>query len=185
MSLISVSYFANDDLDIPQGTYSTLANYITKFETEYIKRVLGYDLYKLIAAYDESTSPQVIKDIVEGKEYDYDTNHKVNWEGLIRSAAPYDSPIAYYVYCKYMMYNHSLLLPVGVAIPEQENASQFNPNYKLAWMWHELRELTGYPGQDVLVPSLYNFMAFYIANYDETPYYWEFRDIGKLNMLGI
>jgi hypothetical protein len=181
MSLITTSYFAKD-ISIPTGTYSNLSNDIEKYEPEIIKEVSGYELGKLINAYDSSTSPQRIKDIVEGKEYTVSYNGRdqtIKWNGLINTELI--SFIAYYVYYWWQRNNITSTSTTGEIKPKNENSIIVGANAKACAAWYRMRQLIGYSGQSVVEPSLYNFLTEYEDDYPE----WIFKDVGSINIFGI
>lgn len=177
MSLIDSTYFTLD-IDIPTNYTDVLTSYITRYEPEILTKLLGKTLYDLVAAYDADSSPQRIKDIVEGKDYTvsyggYDQT--VSWNGLKNDDGI--SLIAYYVYYKYMKNTSSLLTPVGVMKSSSENAVLASASEKAFAAWRELERLYGYQGQDILEPSAYNFLMEYESSYDE----WVFTELGSVN----
>lgn len=180
MSLIDTTYFTGR-INIPLNTLntSTLEAYIERCEKELLLKVLGYDLYTLIAAYDPDTSEQRIIDIVEGKEYAATTDHKVKWDGLAN--AEKISPLAYFTYYHFVKDHNSLLMPVGNVKPKQENSAAADVSPKLAEAWYYMRQSIGFPGQYILTPSLYNFLMKHLSDYPE----WEFTDVGHLNLFGL
>lgn len=180
MSLIDKTYFVND-INIPITTFNdaVLTANITRWEPDLLRKVLGYDLSKLVMAYANPGSDQRIIDIVEGKEYSYDTDHLVNWQGLKNTALI--SPIAYYVYYRYVRSQLVLFQSSGATAQESEHGTRADASQLLSGAWYEMRELLGYPGQDVYAPSLYNFL---MANVDDYPEL-EFTDIGMINSFGI
>lgn len=182
MSLIDITYFDNNDINIPYNTrtQTVLDGYITRYEKEILILILGYDLYKLVYAYANPGSDQRIIDIVEGKEYAYDDDHTVYWEGLINTTTKV-SPIAYYVYCQYLRHHDSLLLPAGNVKPDVENSQLFTSSYKLTHAWGEMLRLFGFPGQNPLIGSLYNFLMKYESTYPE----WEYTFPGRINIMDI
>jgi len=180
MSLIDKTYFVLD-INVPDGTHSQLAAYITRYEKEVLMRLLTPDLYDLVAAYDSGTSEQRIKDLVEGKDYTVD-GYTVRWNGLINSDK--SSLISFYVYYHYVKSLASLLMPVGNVKPSQENSGRADVSQKLQTAWHSFRELAGYPGQPLLRPSLYNFLAEHEDDYPE----WEVETVehfGNINAFDI
>lgn len=180
MSLIDPTYFVND-INIPLGTYNAavLTAAITRWEPDLLRRSLGYDLAKLVSAYANPGSEQRIIDIVEGKEYDYDSDHVVKWQGLKNTALI--SPIAYYVYYRYVRSQLVLFNSSGATAQEAEHGVRADASQLLAGAWFQMRELMGYPGQDVYAPSLYNFL---LANLDDYPEL-EFTDMDMINSFGI
>jgi len=178
MSLITTDYFRLD-INVPDDTYSTLSDYITRYEPEILRRLLGETLYQLVAAYDAESSDQRIIDLVAGKDYTVG-DYTVSWKGLINTT-DYISLIAYYVYYWYVRDKISNLATTGFISSSHENAQNSAPNIKLAEVWGKMRELYGYYGQDSLLPSCYNFLAEHESDYPE----WDFTEIGTINFLGI
>lgn len=179
MSLIDSSYFINDIL-IPTNTYTAvdLGTEITKYEREILIKLLGYELYKLVAAYENPGSDQRIIDLVEGKEYDL-SGQTLKWNGLVNTETV--SLIAYYVYFNYMRNRATITTGNGEGKLMYENAEAVNYNGKIVQAWNRLEELFGYPGQNIFYESAYNFLTFYQATYPE----WIFSPIGNINIFGL
>jgi len=180
MSLISTSYFVKD-ISLPTGEFSNLTNDIVKYEPEILKEVLGYELGKLVIAYDASASSQRIKDIVEGKEYTVSYNGRdqtIKWNGLKNTELI--SLIAYYVYYWWQRNNITSTSTTGEIKPKNENSIIVGANAKACAAWYRMRELIGFSGQNKLEPSLYNFLTEYEDDYPE----WIFKDIGTIDIFG-
>lgn len=180
MSLINTSYFIKD-ISLPVGVNSNLTNEIKKYEPEILKQLLGYELWKLVAAYGDS-SPQRIKDIVEGKEYDVSYNGRdqtIKWNGLKNTELI--SLIAYYVY--YWVRRNSITQTSGLGELKSkvENSIIADANQKACSAWYRMKQLYGFIGQTNLEPSAYNFLIKYEDDYPE----WIFNEIGQINMFGI
>jgi hypothetical protein len=173
MSLIDKTYFVQE-INIPDSTYSDLTAYITKYEKEVLLRLLGYDIWKLVNAYSVSTSPQRIKDLVEGKEYTVG-DYTVKWDGLSNTNKV--SLIAYYVYYFYVRNKSVILQTTGAMQSTGENVKNASPVMSVTEAWNRLEELYGYPGQYALEPSAYNFLMTYQSTYPE----WVFEEIGNVN----
>lgn len=177
MSLIDKTYFTLG-IDIPDSTYSTLAAHITKYEKEILIDALGYTLYKAMI---DNTSDEPYKSIIEGKDYTVSyngDNHTVHWNGLTNSEK--ESLIAYYVYYWWVRNYSTLTLYTGQIKPDMENAMQASPAMKISNAWNRLTELYGYPGQDALEPSLYNFLLHIEDDYTELDT-WVFKCLGSVN----
>ena len=173
MSLIDSTYFVFD-INIPASDYSDLAAYITRYEKEIIEKLFGYELGALVIAYNVSTSPQRIKDIVEGKEYTVG-DETIKWNGLANTDKI--SLLAYYVYYKYAKNKASQLTNLGQVRPVVENSAIADPSQVLSSAWHNLRRLYGYSGQNSLIPSAYNFLTEHESDYSE----WVFTRLGSVN----
>ena len=182
MSLIGTTYFVKD-IAIPITGNTNLVNDIAKYEPEILKKVLGYELWALVDAYDAESSEQRILDLVDGKDYTVSYNGRdqaVRWAGL-RDSTNLISLIAYYTYFMWQTNNHTHTTNVGQAGSSVENSVRANPSQKMGSAWYRMRQLVGYNGQNTLEPSLYNFLTKYVDDYPE----WVFTDVGKVNMYGI
>jgi hypothetical protein len=165
MSLIDSTYFQLE-INIPDSDYNDLSAYITRYEKEILIKLLGYELWKLVDAYDSSTSPQRIKDIVEGKEYELSDGELIKWNGLKNSDKI--SLIAYYVYYWYLRNNATSLQGIGVVKQKGENSNIANMNMKISAAWNRLQEL---------YYSAYEFLSENESDYEE----WEFSNLGSVN----
>jgi len=174
MSLIDSTYFAFD-INVPASDYNNLDAYITKYEKEILMKLLGYELYKLVAAYDAGTSPQRIKDLVEGKEYTLTSGELIKWNGLKNTDKI--SLIAYYTYYWFVRDNSTSLEGIGNRKLTGENSEAANSGMKISAAWTKLKALYGGFGESKYVPSAYNFLSNYEGDYPE----WEFDSIGSIN----
>lgn len=163
MSLTDSTYYVLD-CNIPEGTYNTISEHITRYEGEILRQLLGYDLAKLVLAYDSETSPQRIIDLVEGKEYTIG-DYTVKWNGLLNSDKV--SLLAYYVYIQYLRNYHETFQNVGIVVSTVENSQVITPGGKIQAAGARLRELAGYQCQDSYYPSLRNFLLNHESDYPE------------------
>ncbi len=170
MSLLDATYFEKNDCKIPQGTYNSLTDAIARYERDILIQILGYDLYKLVAAYANPESTQRIIDIVEGKEYTVG-DYTVKWNGLLNTDKV--SLLAYYVYIQYLKDKTLTFENVGAVASTVENGVTISPAQLIQRASSRMRELVGYAGQDIYAPSLFNFLANYESTYTE----WIFNDI--------
>ena len=171
MSLIDKTYFVKD-INIPHSDYSDLDNYITRYEKEILIKLLGYELATLVLAYNSATSPQRIKDIVEGKEYTVGS-YTVKWNGLKNTEKV--SLIAYYVFYWWARNNATFTATTGEMKSVSENAEAAKLTQRMSNAWSRLEELaqsTEYPYQ-----SLYYFLIENESDYPE----WEFTVLGNIN----
>lgn len=96
MSLIDISYFLEGDLAIPNTgetpVIEQLNGYIQKYEQEFLRRLLGYPLYKAFVTGIAVTAPTVpdqrFLDILYGKEYTNLQGFLTQWRGLIMTDTP-------------------------------------------------------------------------------------------------
>ena len=180
MALITTDYFVNE-INVPDigSTYSNLSEYIDRYEPEVLRRLLGETLYQDVAAYDADTSSQAIIDLVTGKDYTLG-EYTVSWKGLVNTD-DYISLIAYYVYYFYLRDQVDRLASTGYVTSTHENSRAVWANDKMHAVWHSMRELYGYPGQNSLLPSCYNFLSEHMSSYPT----WYFANAGSVNFLGI
>lgn len=176
MSLIDSTYFTLD-INLPDGAYDTISEHITRYERDILIQLLGYDLYKLVAAYSVS-SQQRIKDIVEGKEYTVGA-YTVKWNGLINDEK--ESILSYFVYLKYLENHIVTFQNIGLVASTAEGGSMVSPLARYQQIGYKLRDLAGYYGQSAYAPSLYNFLS---ANSEDYPE-WLFNEYYAPNAFGI
>lgn len=178
MSLTDNTYFVRDcSIPIRSGFLDDTKKAIDRYEPEILEYILGYALAKLVIAYT-SGSDQRIKDIVEGKEYTQGT-YTVHWNGLKNDDKV--SICTYYVYIQYLKDKSMSFQNVGVIESAVENGVNVGPGSLIQRASASLRELIGYPGQDVYAPSLYNFLTTYSDTYPE----WIWTEYKFQNTLGI
>ena len=177
MSLLDLTYFDGTDRSLPQGTYNSIQAHIDQYEREILIQLLGYDLAKLVLAYSVS-SDQRIKDIVDGKEYTVDA-YTVKWNGLLNTDKV--SLLADYVYIKYVTNKQVMFQNTGVVVSATENGVVIGAGPLIQSAGYRLRELAGYPGQDGLAASLYNFLMNNQADYSE----WVFNEYTPPNAFDI
>jgi len=179
-NLIDKSYFIHE-INIPDSAYSDLTAYITRYQKELLLKLLGYDLWKLVDAYDPANSEQRIKDLVEGKVYNV-SGYNVKWNGLLN--ADKISMIAYYVYYWYVRNKSVSVSPLGTQQAKNENSSDATALFTISQAWERLQALYGYPGQDLYIPSIYNFL---ILHYSDYPEWWftTFTELGSTNIFDL
>lgn len=178
MSLIDNTYFTAE-INLPSEKYGQLTAFISRCEKEILVKLFGYTLYKLIAAYDKATSPQRIKDIVEGKEFELD-GKTYNWNGLINSDKI--SILAFYVYYHYQRYKLSTTSTTGEVKDKHENSESIELSNKIAMAWHRMVVLIGdYHHSSYNLSEYFNSLHYFMeANYAAYPE-WEYTEIGEVN----
>lgn len=180
MSLTTAAYYVQD-INIPQGTWSTLSESIARYEGEIVRQLLGYDIGKNVLAYSSSNptaSTQLIRDIVEGKEYTEGT-YTVKWNGLLNTDKV--SILSYYVYIQVAIDKGMTLQNVGTVFSDIEGGEAIPPSQLVRKIAYRLRDLAGYSGQDVYAPSLYNFMVKHQSSYPT----WLWKEFMAMNEFGI
>lgn len=148
MSFIDNTYFIND-ISIP-GNSIQAANidaYITRYEDEILKKLLGYTLWKaLIADLDGNGDPQTQRftDIVDGAEFSFDfEGNTINtkWEGLRNTLKK--SLIAYWVYFQYRNETENYFSGIGQRKGKGENSVMADITPKIVFSWNKMIELYG------------------------------------------
>lgn len=187
MSLIDNTYFVRE-IALPEGKYKAIQVFITRYEPKVIYDLFGYELGKLIIVYDSGTSPQRIKDIVEGKEYTISETNRykpgggdsaIKWNGLINEEKV--SLLAYWIFYWWCRENESFATNVGGAKSKLENAVNIGFNEKTTFAWREMIQLYGFFNQPEIEPSCFNFMNEFQTTYPE----WVFKSKKSINRLGI
>lgn len=177
MSLIDSTYFVRD-CNLPTGTYNDISASLTRYERDILIQLLGYDLAKLVLAYDSGTSAQRIKDLVEGKEY-AEGDYYVKWNGLKNTEKV--SILAYYTYIQYLKDHAVDFHNVGVVGSMNENGVNVGVPVLIQRVSSKLRVLIGYSGGDIYIASLYNFLLNHEASYPE----WIFNEYKFDNSFGL
>ncbi len=154
MSFIDGSYLRGEIL-IPNldfkptdgNTYSDdILQAIDQYETEILKSLLGYDLWKLlIADLDAGGNPQAARftNLVDGAEFTntYNFTKTLKWNGIRNTEKLSFS--AYYMFFKYVDRNHSKLSGVGNVKLKAENAERVSPVIKTTKAWSDMLDLYG------------------------------------------
>lgn len=139
-TIIDHTYFVLN-INLPQATTSegigTIQGFINKYEPDFLNKALGYNLAKAyLVGIAEMTPDQKWKDIRDGAEYTNGTNSN-KWMGLQNSTTKL-SPIANYVYCKFMDDKATDNTLVGVSKPKQSNATREDGETKNVKAWNEM-----------------------------------------------
>lgn len=180
MSLTTAAYYIND-ISIPAGTYNNITGAIARYEGEILRQLFGYDYAKLIMDYDADhpeNSSQIIRDIVEGKEYQ-EGDYTVKWNGLLN--ADKVSILSFYVYIQVVCDKTVSLQNIGATVSDVEGGTVVSPAQLMRKIGYRLRDLAGYPGQSLYEPSLYNFMSHHESSYP----LWLFEEYKPVNEYGI
>ena len=177
MSLIDYTYFVRD-ISLPGNAQANITASITRYERDILIQLLGYDYAKLVLAYNSSTSPQIIKDIVEGKEYQ-EGDYTVKWNGLKNTEKV--SLLAYYVFIEFVKDHAVDFQQVGAVASDLESGVNVGPSGLIQRASVRLRELAGYCGQDVYAASLYNLLSKHSDSYP----LWIWNEYHIENIFGI
>lgn len=199
MSFIDYTYFIRD-INLTSGQLNGIDGWVTIYETEILKKLLGYELYtELINDLDGSGNPQTQKftDLVDGKEFSFELyGYTINtkWEGFRNTLKK--SFIAYYVYYQYRIENESFNSSVGQVLTSTENAIRVDATPTLISSWNKMIDLYGFIPYNYVnncflnnsnyihynnLPSAYNYLLANIVDFDN----WVFEPIETQNILGI
>lgn len=139
--IIDFTYFT-EKLSLPQRTNTEGRNivesFIETYETEYLKKALGYDLWKAFTEGIEGsgTPDQRWIDLLHGKEFTYLSKNN-SWDGF--SNDELKSPIANYVFYQYM--NTPLNTLVGTAVQNVDNNSKISPAPLMIQVWNTMVDM--------------------------------------------
>lgn len=144
-NIITYAAFEGGELNISgteqEHVQEKVTSFITKYEADYLLKVLGYPLYKLLIA--ASGYPTIASgrfaDLLNGAEYTDNSGYVRKWPGLKATVA---NPIANYVYFFFMRDNASFSSPVGEVKANVMNASRTGSATKQARAWNEMVETT-------------------------------------------
>lgn len=204
MSFIDDTYF-NEDISLTGQQLTNISSWITRYEEELLKKLLGYTLYtELIDDLDENDNPQTQKfiDLVGGKAFSFELNGytiSTKWEGL-RNVTIKKSLIAYYVYYHYRNKTETYSTISGEKRNASENSISVNAVYNLVDAWNKMVEWYGffpyeyfYTASEVMfldnsnyshinkMPSAYNYLLANLEDFED----WVFEPIEAKNILGI
>lgn len=158
-NFIDDTYFRSD-IVVPDSVneFGTITEYISKYEKEVLVSLLGYDLYTYVTK-EENADVEPYKELINGGVYEVSYGGKtvkVEWPGFKNSDKV--SFIAYYVYCEYLRKTTSSLQQVGNVSGSSELNKIATILPKIYSAWSNFEELYGYPGQNKLAPSAYNYL---------------------------
>lgn len=158
MALIDESYFVGE-LQIVNTDKThileRLENFINKYELEFLRDIMGYDLYKAYTA-GIAVNPPDVKwtNIKAGVEYTGSDDRLHKWEGLAK-------PLANYVYYWWQKDQDTQTVGLGEVKTKGENSVNVSPIRKMVRAWNEMSDQ---------VSSLY----YYLNSNPDT--YTEWRD---------
>lgn len=143
MPLIDSSYFVGE-VNIPNtgnaNVSERLTFFITKYEEELLRAVLGNALYAAFRAgiaVAEDAIDQKWKDLRDGKDYNDAGQISRYWIGL-RKASTKQSLIANYTYYWWLRDKSSQTTEVGETDTNTDGAKKVSPGVKMARAWNEM-----------------------------------------------
>lgn len=172
--IISSASFVGS-ISLPLGANTDINAYITKYEPEIIRMLLGLELGQVVIDDDGNGATQRVADLLDGKQYTSSGVYK-KWLGLKAVIIPQ------YVYCKYLMNKDSFMMPTGVVVPQNENAQVITNHGKIVATWQELYKYYMPTTTDYYnVTSAYDFLIDNESDYSE----WEFTELKQMTGLSI
>ncbi len=142
MAQIDSTYFQYGLLAIPNRSKEPISEeldyYITMYDDEYLKNVLGYELKtEYEAGISEETPDEKWTNLRDGAEFEH-CGVTLKWEGFQRSTLK--SPIANYVMYYYMRDHNDDFTGIGVSKGASENAVNISPNTRMVNIWNWMAE---------------------------------------------
>lgn len=139
--IIDYTYFKGKIL-IPQVNNTEgrdeVDEFIETYETEYLKKVLCYDLWKAFTdgiAGSPGSYDQRWIDLLEGKEFTYNGKNNA-WPGF---EVENQNPIASYIFYQYM--NRPMNTLVGTAVQNVDNNSKISPSPLMIMAWNSMVDM--------------------------------------------
>lgn len=138
--IIDSTYFT-EKLSLPQRGNTEgaeiIEGFIDTYETEYLKKALGYDLWKAFTDGIEGSGvpDQRWVDLLDGKEFTY-LNNNNKWEGFQTLKK---TPIANYVFYQYMGTPLNSLL--STVVQNVDNNSKISPTPLMIQVWNSMVDM--------------------------------------------
>jgi hypothetical protein len=164
MYIIDQTYFTRE-LTIPNinevqtEAFDNLNSFVDEYVRQLLRDALGIeifnelDIYVIDGVFDNTSAPQYIIDLVEGKEY-VKSGVTYKWSGLINTQGVFKkSLLANYVYYKWLENSFTTQSGVGEVTLNPQNASLVNPTQKLVTCWNAF--LTMYQDMNLCYPHVY------------------------------
>ena len=152
MYIIDETYF-NRELSIPNvneaqsEVFDTVNSFVDEYARQLLRDALGIEIFNVLDSYvidgvfDETSAPQYIIDLVNGKEYVKD-DITYKWSGLISEEGVFKkSLLANYVYCKWFESSITYQSGVGEVTINATNANLVNPTQRLVNYWNKFIEM--------------------------------------------
>lgn len=143
--IIDYTYFFGK-LRLPQSGNNEgrdeIDEYIETYEVEYLKKVLGYDLWKVFSAGIEGSGDpdQRWKDLLDGKEYSqHDITYK--WSGFDPADESKLTPIANYTFYRYNESKASDVTLAGTSTGAVDNNTRVAPMQKMVEAWNAMVDI--------------------------------------------
>lgn len=192
MNLIDHTAFVGE-LNIPIsgiGTEQLITDYVTKYQDEILRKLLGYKLAKaFIDGLGEAVPPQKWVDLRDGKEFSF----TFDGQTITESFAGVKEIIAYYVYLQFRSNNESFFSGQNQVKAQVENTVNADMREVLIPIFNKMVQKYGYVNCRSIVkplatqqhldiyPSAFNFILANFADYPD----WLFTPIVYANEYGI
>lgn len=139
-AIITYSFFSGQPYLLPNNVpadnnpdATILQSIIDKYEVEYLKTILGYSAYvSFINGLEDGDINDALND---GATYVDSDGITQKWEGF---SVIGKSPIAAYIFFKYLELNSQTTTGVGQVQSVTENASRFTPIYRMVDAWNDM-----------------------------------------------
>jgi hypothetical protein len=119
-----------------ENRVNKLQSYIDSAQKEYLKKALGYELYKLFVAELPTPTTQRYIDVLDGADFTNITTDKLDrWDGLANSDL--ESFLAYFTYFDYLNGENEEASGNGVTSNEFENSIFVNPRQKQVYAYNK------------------------------------------------
>ncbi len=176
-NIITYEYFRGG-LTLPQTInadgQSLLTQFITQYEFEFLEKALGYELAKGLVANIASADPKW-KDLREGVEFTDSRSRLTKWVGFQDNTNKI-SPIANYVYYKFLEDGITDVASIGTVQPKGENADRVYPQLKLQEAWNRMVDM---------LRILHDYLRQNPSTYPEFTYHRPIGVVKKINQFGI
>ncbi len=154
----------------------TLIEFIAKYESKYLNKILGYKTAKDFTTGLEATTPaQKWVDLRDGKDFQDATLKWRKWIGFGNCNAK-ESPIANYVYYQWMANEVSNTTGIGERKLTFANSINYSPAQKMCAAWNEMAEWHS---------ELTTFLEVYKDDYPDYVLDWQNELYYKINDIGL
>lgn len=142
--LIDHSYFIGE-INVPglqhESVSANIDVFIAKYETDYLRRALGYSLWKVFDEDIQMVDPaDRFKKLRDGSEFVNICGFIDVWGGFVNDDKV--SPIANYIYYHWSCDNNSFTTTMGDKKGRAENSVDASPIQKQVRAWNEMYRLT-------------------------------------------
>lgn len=201
-NLIGNTYFVRD-INVPVGSTVELAAPLTaaivRYEPEYLKKLLGYTLWKAVQVEIDSGTYTTYGGLIEGAEFSfnfYGQTITTKWKGLVNTEKI--SPIAHYIYYKNRENVETFNSGLGQRKGKGENSVAATAVTPMVTSWRNLVMMHGEQNRYYKKyrnffldntnyyhfneePSVFNFLLANLTDYPD----WVFTPLWYINAFGI